>query len=63
MKADIRDDELLSCPFCGDNPQLEQRGEFEDVACLNIYCLVQPRALDARTKAARETWNTRVVDG
>lgn len=60
--ADIKDDELMSCPFCGDKPQIEHDKEFEDIACLNIYCMVQPRALGLSTKSARETWNTRVID-
>ena len=62
MKVDIKDSELLPCPFCGDAAQIEQKGDVEDIACLNIYCLVQPRALGATTKAARETWNTRHVE-
>lgn len=59
MNVDIKDSELLACPFCGDAPQIERDGRFEDVACLNIYCLVQPRALGASTRSARETWNGR----
>lgn len=62
LKVDIKDDELLSCPFCGAAPQIEKEGEFEDIACLNIYCFVQPRALGCEGKAARETWNTRHVE-
>lgn len=60
--VDIKDEELLCCPFCGDKPQVEQNGEFEDVECQNVGCLVQPRALGISTKAARETWNTRVLE-
>lgn len=62
MTVDIHDDELLCCPFCGDRPHVERDGEFEDIACLNTYCLVQPRAAGTSDKAARETWNTRVTD-
>lgn len=61
-EVDIQDHELLCCPFCGDSPQIERSGEFEDIACLNIRCLVQPRALGVKTQPARETWNTRYVD-
>jgi len=59
--VDIRDDELLPCPFCGDAAQVEEDGDFEDIACLNIHCLVQPRALGVDSRPARETWNTRHV--
>lgn len=53
-------DELLPCPFCGDKPQLEESEDgYQDVACLNVYCLVQPRALAAKERRADTTWNTR----
>lgn len=53
-------EELLPCPFCGFPPEVEQENQFEDVACYNVGCLVQPKALGLVSHPARETWNTRL---
>lgn len=63
MEANIKDDELLGCPFCGARPELEREGEHEDIACLNTSCLVQPRALGIAEYPARQTWNTPRMTG
>lgn len=60
--ANIAEDELLSCPFCGARPELETGGAYEDVACVNPLCLVQPTATGVSETSARETWNTRYSD-
>lgn len=62
--VDIRDDELLSCPFCGSDPTIYRTAEIESVACTNPDCAVQPAAygLLCDGRAAREVWNTRVLD-
>lgn len=53
---------LKPCPFCGVQPEIEDRnGHWKDVACLNVHCLVQPRALDCSVISAFETWNRRPV--
>lgn len=62
LAADIRHDELLSCPFCGGRPKVQKNGEREVVMCLNGDCQAQPSIPDRKTCSARSAWNTRVID-
>lgn len=62
VSADIGNDELLSCPFCGGRPKVQDNGDYEIVMCLNGNCYAQVSIRDRETKSAREVWNTRVLD-
>lgn len=54
-QVDIKLDELMSCPFCGEQPM-----EFEDgeIQCGNKKCPARPSV----KWAGREAWNTRFLD-
>lgn len=60
--ADISEDELLSCPFCGGRPKVMHNDHYETVMCLNGNCYAQISIRDRDDKSAREVWNTRVLD-
>ena len=56
----VRDKRLKPCPFCGEQPVIENHGQYS-VVCDSEKCTVAPMTADGyRTKlAAIKAWNTR----
>jgi hypothetical protein len=58
------EDELLGCPFCGEQPVIDDDGDRVVIKCMADVCGVEPRTFSLPDiEQAREEWNTRAPVG